>query len=94
MFRSRKVGCENGVLWVPRRESFQLGRKERPPGYGGLRDQLGKMERNGSGVVCEDRFPVMGNDTSKDPVMGKFSKYMGLTSKVQQKQQQRIKWNK
>lgn len=36
----------------------------------------------------------MGSDTNKDPVMGKFSKYMGLASKVQQKQQQRIKWNK
>lgn len=52
------------------------------------------MDRNGSGVVCEDRFPVMGNDTNKDPVMGKFSKYMRLASQVQQKKQQRIKWNK
>ena len=52
------------------------------------------MDRNGSGVVCEDRFPVMGNDTHKDPVMGKFSKYMRLASQVQQKKQQRIKWNK
>ena len=52
------------------------------------------MDRNGSEVVGEDSFPGMWNDTNKDPVMGKFGKYMGLASRVHWKKQQKIKWEK
>lgn len=52
------------------------------------KDGQGEWVRSGA---CEDRFPVMGNDTNKDPVMGKFSKKVRLASKVQQKQQQKGK---